>query len=636
MTTNKINVTNVDFSAGSSVSTGASVTVGTWSYGAGVQCSSGFLVYSPTCIIWMGDNNTSGIYYTRIFRCTDKDTYTGWTAIDLPVAAKWQYGGYGNGKIILIGYHYDGTTNRTKIIHSTDDGLTWGTGTSQTASLDNVTSPSVPIYDGSKWVLALVPISSGTGQLYTSTNAITWTATGSLPAATTLTGAFKLAYNSNINKYLLCNGSASAYISTDSSATAWTSLVSTFNTGFNAFVQAYTEHVFSTGNYFVVSYRHNYPNTFYSVYISSDGVNWETKFLDASGSQYNSFSYYSNKIKDLGNGVVLIDNRDQVNAMIGNHTIYTNIITATNTYSYGDNLGVNNTQLFNTNPNYMLINSLYTGTLLRVPINVGKLNGDRYVDITASKTGATSVTKRLYIRKSTIQQPVYALLANPGGYTLTATADGVVDPASYPSATGQLTVTKDGVDQTGWTFGISNDTGLGASITGNTYSVTSLSNSVDLAYSHISATKTGEPGLLMNIPVNKNKTGGFSGIHRGGTLSTLSTNSSTTISIKFAASGAFQVKYGTGSYTTVVAWVSPINTVSPPGGSWWLMVNTTGEALTSGTTGSWLSLSTDREFVFTRTTPSGTYTCNLQVYFGTTSTGGNISMSTGTLQIIVP
>ena len=620
MATNKINVTAVDFSTSGNIANGTNTTAFT-DPGSTNWTRAGHLVYTPNAVLWLGYNNL-GVGYTRIYRCTDKVNYATWTAIDLPVAHAWSYAAYGNGRVVLMGTVSGGSTTIT--IYSTDEGATWGTGTAQTATIAAV--PWGAVVYGNKFILTTY-----TG-LYSSTDGSSWSLLFTTTSGLVTSGRRPLVYNSIIDRWLFQTSGGYVYMSTTNAGTAWTDISTSIG---KATANWYVGDIISTGNYFVVGIRSDYPTYLSTVRISTNGTTWSNIFTQVGTSSTYGISSL-NAVKDLGNGNVLIHNNTVMSMLSGSVFTY-NINSNVSANSFGDNMGTNNTQLYNTNSTYYITSSTFGNAIGKIPINVGKLTGDRYIDVTASKTGATSVIKRLFIKQAQQTTPTYILYCNPGSFNLMSTLDGVVDPASFTNATTTLIVTKDGVDQTGWTFSTNNDTGLGASVSGSVLSITSLTNSVDLAYANISATKANEPGLLLKVAVTKNKSGIVSGINRGASLSSIITNSNTALSIKFLNTGMVQIKYGTGSYGNLIPWFSPVNSVSPPGGSWWMNMTTTGDAFTTSAGSGWLALSTSREFIFDKTgSPTGTYTCNMTVQFGTTSTGGNISVSTGTLQIIIP
>lgn len=627
MTTNKINITNVDFSTSGSIDNGGITNVLTLANAPANWTRGGYLVYGPNAVLYLGYTNTG---YTTIYRCTDMVNFATWNPITLPVQANWKYGNYGNGKFVLVGDTMSGGYTGS-FIYSSDDGATWGTGTSQSTTISGIIS-SQPVY-GNKWIVGVTFSNSSNSGLYQSTDGINWT---SLYTGSSLvpSGDHSLAYNSVIDRWIITNGYGIPYISTTNVGNAWTDIST--NMGRNT-SSMYVEKIISSGNYFIAPLRCDYSTYWRKIIVSTNGITWSTIYTATVGIPENGIGHNLTVVKDLGNGNIILWSGNYVSMLVGTTFTY-NVLSTQSYVSTGTNLGCNNTQLYDTNPNYLLsVQAGYYTPIYRKPINVGKLSADRYVNITASKAGATSVTKRLYIKSAKQQQSTYVLYCNPGSFNLMSTLDGVVDPAAFTNATTTLIVTKDGIDQTGWLFSITNDDGLGASITGNILSITSLTNSVDLAYANISASKTGEPSLLLRVAVTKNKTGVVSGINRGSSLSSIITNSNTILSIKFLNTGMVQIKYGNGSYSNLIPWINPVDTVSPPGGSWWMHMITTGDAFTTSAGSGWLQLNTSREFIFDKTgSPSGTYTCNMTVQFGTTSTGGNISAATGSLQVIIP
>ena len=620
MATNKINVTAVDFSTSGNIDNGSTTSVwapGSWPTGwNGINTT----IFTPYCILLLG-NCAFGTYTNIIYKCTDMTGVATWNPVTLPVSANWSTGAYNGNTIVLVGWQ--STTNTTVTVYSTDAGANWNTGTTFTS-----TQLWGDVVYGNKFIIV---INSTT--LKTSTDGINWTnLTGTLPAVPA-SGKVTLVFNSVIDRWFFWTGSTFAYMSTTNAASAWTD-ISTNIGKVTGPVTYYIEKLISTGNYIVAGLRSDYPIYVSWIKISTNGTTWTTIGTLSS----NTGLAQATEFYDFANGTLMIGNTGatgKLSSLVGTSFTYDTGFTSSLSSFNSGNLGTNNLQTYPLS-NWILFWNYTTLSMVKKPINIGKLSADRYIDVTASKTGATSVIKRLFIKKMQQNTNVYTLLANPGSFALAATSNGVVDPSAFTTATSNLTVTKNGVDQTGWTFTTSNDTGLTASITGSVLSITALSNSVDLAYANLAASKTGEPSQLLKVAVSKNKSGTPSGYTLGGSISTISTNSSSTVGIKFLATGALQVKYGTGAYTTILAWSSPINSISPPGGSWWLRMTVTGEPLTTGTTGTWLPLSTDREFTLTKTTPSGTYTSNLVVEFGTTSTGGNINVGTTALQVIVP
>lgn len=611
---NKINVTNVVTNA-SSISTGSMASV----FNPGSLPSGwtrmGNLIYTGTCYIILGYNNTGTTGYTRIYRCTDLTGLATWTAIDLPAAHIWEFGAVGASTIVLLGSVISSGTNAITC-YSTDDGATWTAGTTFTGG---TTTPKGITY-GNKFVLV---VSNATGRQ--STDGITWSNI-TLPTSTTT----RLVYNSVINKWLATSGDAALYISTDSTATAWTNIST--NAGISSGT-IYVENIVSSGSRFIVSIRDGTSGNKYYTKSSTSGTTWTTLYTSTSGPDY---SLRTSSIFDFGTGVLLSANANsnyKVTAIVG--STYKYDIGGGSTYATRGpyNIGQNNTFTIS-NVTYLLMSDYTTADVNKFPIDLGYLDSSRYVIINATK-GSLSFTSTLYIKLESQQNPIYNLQASPGSIILMATADGVVIVTSYTNAKSVFTVFKNGVEQSGWSFSVTNDTGLTSAITGNELSVSELTTAVNSAYATIVASKSGETSIITKVLVTKNLSNEYSGINAGVSFSAFTTNN-TTVGIKFLTTGEVRVKYGSGSYTPVGSWITPVNAVSPPGASWWIKVDVTGEALTTGTTGSWLQLNSDREFTLTKTTPSGTYTSNLAVSFGTSSSGGSITVGTGTLQVVVP
>lgn len=618
MATNKINVTAVDFSTSGNIDNGSTTNVNNPGSLPTNWTRVGDPVYTNTCVLQLGFCNTFGVGYTDIYRCTDLVNFATWVTKTLPTTANWISGAYGAGKIVLIGQLT--ATNVAVTVYSTDGGDTWNAGSSFTASQlwGGIT------FGNGKFIIGL----NGTTWKQ-STDGINWTSL-SVPGGSASTPG-SIIFNSNIGKWMYINSASGVYLSTDATPSAWTDVSTNVGKTSSTF---YIEKIFSTGNYFVASLRSDYPVNIKYVKMSTNGTTWNTISTHTDEGIASATSVF-----DFNNGTLLItnpQNSGKICSLVGTQFTYS-VSSVTNFYGPTGNLGTNNTQTYPGPKTLLYGTTSYSFPCYTKPINIGKLSADRYIDVTASKTGATSVTKRLYIKQVQQTTPTYILYCNPGSFNLMSTLDGVVDPASFTNANATLIVTKDGIEQTGWTFTTTNDAGLTASISSNTLSITALTTSVDLAYANITASKTGESSLLLKIAVTKNKSGVISGINRGSSLSSIITNNNTALSIKFLNTGMVQIKYGTGSYGNLIPWFSPVNSVSPPGGSWWMNMTTTGDAFTTSAGSGWLALSTSREFIFDKTgSPAGTYTCNMTVQFGTTSTGGNISVSTGTLQIIIP
>ena len=104
--------------------------------------------------------------------------------------------------------------------------------------------------------------------------------------------------------------------------------------------------------------------------------------------------------------------------------------------------------------------------------------------------------------------------------------------------------------------------------------------------------------------------------------------------LKFVGDGRFQIKVGSGgSYVDAGQWAGAIQ--SSNASTYWLRVESTGHALNSGTTGSWLAMTSDREYTLSDAA-SGIHRTDLQVFIGTNSSGANAVLASGALQLVVP
>ena len=262
-----------------------------------------------------------------------------------------------------------------------------------------------------------------------------------------------------------------------------------------------------------------------------------------------------------------------------------------------------------------------------------------YVTATSIAGVAPPVTKQLIVRKVTTNAPLTTISAFPGSLQLVSTSDGVVYASAYTGATITFTVYKNGIEQSGWGFSTVNDTGLTATISSNTLTITNLTTAVDSAFATITASKLGEISIVTKVLISKNKTGVPSGIVIGASYSAFSTTQ-TSISLKFLTNGYFQIKYGSGSYANAGLWYNPPNNISPQGGNYWLNMtysSTTSDTLVpdgSTSLATWEHMNSDREFSLTNS-GSGSHIVNLFVVISLSSTGSNATTGTGILRLEV-
>jgi hypothetical protein len=251
------------------------------------------------------------------------------------------------------------------------------------------------------------------------------------------------------------------------------------------------------------------------------------------------------------------------------------------------------------------------------------------VRLRLTKPGELPLESVLPVLKGTAASDVYTFQANPGFLLLPATSDGVVTDWSSASITARAN--KNGTDDSAnwaWTWTATNMTP--SSGTGATATFTAMS--ADTGQVTFRGAKAGQADITGTLNIAKAKGGIPAGPIVGGAFHVISATT-TWIGLKFLGDGRFQVKRGSGgSYQDAGQWAGAVLASNT---SFWLRVTATGHSLDSGTTDTWLAMTTDREYVLSDAT-SGTHLTNLTVLFATDNTGANAVIGFGSLQLIVP
>lgn len=256
-----------------------------------------------------------------------------------------------------------------------------------------------------------------------------------------------------------------------------------------------------------------------------------------------------------------------------------------------------------------------------------------YVDIVAHKAlQPDAPPKRFLLTKGTLGVENITSYAIPGAWVAPSTSDGVV--TNYSTSSMVCRVLKNGIDDSSaWAFAITADAGitLGSS-SGQTVSITNLTTGFTTGNVYVAATKTGYLTQNFTIPISKSYGNTSSGPIIGATFNAMTTAASGTayIALRFKSDGTFQVAHSSGAWVLAGQWAGAV--VAGIGSSWWIKVDVTGSALDSGTTGTWLALSSDRDYVLSQT-GTGTKGTTLTVYIGSTSTGGSVVQGSGILQV---
>ena len=166
----------------------------------------------------------------------------------------------------------------------------------------------------------------------------------------------------------------------------------------------------------------------------------------------------------------------------------------------------------------------------------------------------------------------------------------------------------------------------------NVVTVTDMDPAEDVGYIDFTASKAGQRNITGQIEVRKIKGSDPSGPRYGAVYNVIDTQN-TYLAVRFQTNGIFQIKRGSGgSYVDAGFWALPVSSAHS---AYWLQVIATGHALTSGTTGAWLAMTSAREYVLSDAS-TGTHRTDLQVMFATDNTGSNAGVAFGALVLIVP
>jgi len=223
------------------------------------------------------------------------------------------------------------------------------------------------------------------------------------------------------------------------------------------------------------------------------------------------------------------------------------------------------------------------------------------VRLRLTKPGELPMESVLPVFKDAAASDVYTFQANPGFLLLPATSDGVVTDWSSASITARAN--KNGADDTAnwaWTWTATNMTP--ASGTGATATFTAMS--ADTGQVTFRGSKAGQADITGTLNIAKAKGGIPAGPIVGGAFHVISATT-TWIGLKFLGDGRFQVKRGSGgSYADAGQWAGAV--LASNASTYWVRVSATGHSLDSGTTDTWLAMTTDREYVLSDAT-SGTH-----------------------------
>ena len=401
-----------------------------------------------------------------------------------------------------------------------------------------------------------------------------------------------LAYNTNYLPYWSTNG------------TTWTACTGTFGSGGGAFIDfAYD------GSKFYALYGSGFS-------VSADGKTWQSvsSSLDTSRRHFgfsNGQFHYALTGSDL-----FIVKKDLTSSVSNSISIASGLgdAGATVPCEYYNGIRPNNSYA-------MFHNSLSSGgaqynvtrrlSNMDVPSsNIG------YVDITATKGPLTRILT-FVVQRASATADVYTSNIIPSDTAFPANADGTVLSYSGSSSI-NCTIRKNGVDETSlWSATTSVTTGITLTGTWPIYAVTAVSGTVDTGSVTITATK-GELVQVLVWKYTKDKSGTGGGIIINSFNPIVSIGAY--VSLTFKTNGRVEVKLTSGeSPRFLLNWIEP--TSATIGNSYYIKAVTTGDALTSGTTGSYQQLNADRTWVLDNTggaSPSSKHT-DFKLYLSTSA-----------------
>lgn len=253
------------------------------------------------------------------------------------------------------------------------------------------------------------------------------------------------------------------------------------------------------------------------------------------------------------------------------------------------------------------------------------------VRLTATKPGQEDIVRTLLVYKGQAARVVYVASADPSTLYIPATKDGKATDFSAAIVTGK--VRADGQDVTGlytisWTAsGMTPSSGTGSVVT-----FTAMADGTDSTLINWVASRPGYDDVTGQTAVVKLKGTEPSGPRKGTNFRGF-TQAATSLSLKIQGDGQWALKVGSGSYVVQDAWSLPIGSAN---NSRYVLVTTPPEgAFTSGTVDTFLALTTDREWVFSNSSP-GTHRRTFSVVIASDAVGSNAVENLGSFTLIVP
>lgn len=536
-----------------------------------------------------------GFFGTSTFVRTSTD-FVAYTDVDVGLSGSWRGGAYGSGRFVL---YEDGVVSN-RAITSTDGGATWASQVLPT------TAQFVELTYGNKFILSnnssAVGLQSPTGASGSWTN-ITLPATGC-----------KITWFGG-NRWGAQTGSSAQHISTDGGASWGTDQRTAMQMPAGQFPWGMA----NLRGLLIVGAQ----NTGNVIYVTAGNGTWTRVVTPANYEQPRQWVVVSGILYMIDSNSLLFWTADGY-SWKGGAVIpgMGGLPSTTNAVVIGSEWTQPYLPTIST-----AVNTLRKHNLSNTSDAVGA------VAVTANKPGDITHTLNLPVRKGVpLNQDVYAFSAMPGSLLLPSTADGVV--TDFTNAIITAKAMKNGSDDTAnwtWTWATSNAGLTPVSGTGSVATITGMTAALDTANVVFTGTKAGQPIITGAIGVVKSKGADISGVQLGVGMAPFSVDG-TAIGIKFMGDGRIMIQRNAAPYALAAYWGFPLGAY---GASHYVRVTVVSGALTSGTTGSWLVLSTDREYRIDQTL-SGTYTAELQVDISTPTAGANALTGAGSMRLIVP
>lgn len=549
----------------------------------------------PAKVIWTGSRWVAlgfhaSVDYSKVQTSSD---YATWTTVDVGSSARWSDGAAGNGVVIAVAM--SAITNA--LVRSSDHGATWTADTHGTTMQVGFVA-----FLGSHFALAQV---GGTGGRI-STDGDTW-------SAITLPGSSCRLWGTT-GRWLAETSSATYHYSTNA-GTSWAA-----STGLPA-VSSYGAAMYR-GRFVLLPNTGSGTATFY--YSDNGGASFAAGTLPQSVNGVGFFGVVSGVLYVIGNDGKLQYTTDGVRWRYSS-------VSTTSSMAGGAIDGMNSVDMpiaylpgVTTTSPYRY----YTHPLLATSEDEG------FVTVTATKPGESDIVRALPVRRATPTAGGHAFFAIPYGLVMPATSDGVVTDFSAATITAYAQL--NGIDDTAawsWTWTATNLTPTSGST--NVATFTAMSSAQDTGTVTFTATRAGYQNVTGTLLVRKAKGAEGSGPRIGAAFSVVDVLN-TFVGVRFNSDGSVDVKRGSGgSYTRFTQWAGAV--VAGVGNSYWLRADLRagGHALSAGTTGSWLALSSARSYELSDAA-SGTHLSEIDVAIGTSSAGANAVVGFFSLKLIVP